>query len=108
MPDWLLSNGFIQSSDYPAPIDRLNISADIQNNTSGKMNDFIVDLSQFGFVLEDESINGRLKVNDFNLLNWDGAINGTVDFGKDPRHFPYGGHEYGRKDQCGYSDKRFL
>lgn len=83
----LLSNAYIKSPDYPAPIDKLNISASVQNNT-GNMNDFIVDLSQFGFVLEDESINGRMKISDFTRLNWDGAINGTVDLGKILAIFP--------------------
>ena len=83
----LLSNAYIKSADYPAPIDKLNISASVKNNT-GKMNDFIVDLSQFGFVLEDESINGRMKISDFTQLNWDGAVNGTVDLGKILAIFP--------------------
>jgi hypothetical protein len=83
----LLSNGYIKSADYPAPIDKLNINASVIN-TSGNMNDFLVDLSQFGFELEDEAINGKLKINDFTLLNWDGAINGTVDLGKILAIFP--------------------
>ncbi|WP_373495653.1 AsmA-like C-terminal region-containing protein [Aquiflexum sp.] len=82
-----LTNGFVKSFDYPAPIEKLNINASIIN-PSGKMNDFLVDLSQFGFELEDEAINGRLRINDFSLLNWDGAINGTVDLGKMLAIFP--------------------
>ncbi|MCL6260903.1 hypothetical protein M3O96_17500 [Aquiflexum sp. TKW24L] len=83
----LLSNGYIKSADYPAPIDKLNVNASVIN-TSGNMNDFLVDLNQFGFELEDEAINGKLKINDFTLLNWDGAINGTVDLGKILAIFP--------------------
>ena len=82
-----LANGFIQSAEYPAPIEKLNINASIIN-TSGRMNDFLVDLSQFGFELEDEDINGRLKINDFSLLNWDGALKGTLDLGKMLAIFP--------------------
>jgi hypothetical protein len=86
----LLSNGFIKSADYPAPIDKLNINASVIN-TSGNMNDFLVDLSQFGFVLEDEAINGNLRINDFTILNWNGAVNGTVDLGKILAIFPMEG-----------------
>ena len=86
----LLSNGYIKSADYPAPIEKLNVNASVIN-TSGNMNDFLVDLSQFGFVLEDEAINGKLKINDFTLLNWDGAVNGTVDLGKILAIFPMEG-----------------
>lgn len=82
-----LANGFVKSAKYPAPIEKLNINASIIN-PSGKMNDFLVDLSQFGFELEDEAINGRLKINDFSLLNWDGALNGSVDLGKILAIFP--------------------
>ena len=82
-----LSNAYIKNKDYPAPIEKLNVSAKIQNNT-GRMNDFLVDLSQFGFDLEDESISGRLKIADFSLLNWDGAVQGTVDLGKMLAIFP--------------------
>lgn len=86
----LLSNGYIKSADYPAPIDKLNITATV-TNTSGNMNDFLVDLSQFGFVLEDEAVNGKMKINDFSLINWDGAVNGTVDLGKILAIFPMEG-----------------
>jgi hypothetical protein len=86
----LLSNGYIKSADYPAPIENLNVNASILNK-SGKMNDFLVDLSQFGFELEDEKIAGRLKISDFSLLNWDGAVIGAVDLGKMLAIFPMEG-----------------
>jgi hypothetical protein len=83
----LLSNGYVKSEDYPAPIEKLNVTARIQNNT-GKMNDFLVDFSQFGFELEEETVSGRLKIADFSLLNWDGEIKGAVDLGKMLAIFP--------------------
>jgi hypothetical protein len=86
----LLSNAYVKSADYPAPIENLNVNASILNPT-GDMNDFLVDLSQFGFELEDEQISGRLKINDFSLLNWDGALKGTLDFGKMLAIFPMEG-----------------
>jgi hypothetical protein len=88
----VLANGFIKSNDYPAPIDNLNVNASIQNN-SGKMNDFLVDLSQFGFELEDETINGKLKIQDFDQLFWDGEIIGGVDLKKILTIFPMEGME---------------
>ncbi|MEP0712337.1 MAG: AsmA family protein, partial [Algoriphagus sp.] len=53
----LLANGYVKSTDYPAPIEKLNVNASIQN-PSGNMTDFLVNLSQFGFELEGEAING--------------------------------------------------
>ncbi|MCH7401405.1 AsmA-like C-terminal region-containing protein [Belliella kenyensis] len=83
----LLSNGFIKSNEYPAPIEKLNVNASIVNN-SGQMTDFLVDLSKFEFELEDEDITGNLQIRDFELLQWDGAIQGTVDIGKLMAIFP--------------------
>jgi hypothetical protein len=84
---FVLSNGYVKSNDYPAPIEKLNVIAKIQNQT-GRMNDFLVDLSQFGFELEDEAIQGKLKISDFSRLNWDGDLNGAVDLGKILTIFP--------------------
>lgn len=88
----LLANGYVKSEDYPAPIENLNINASILNN-SGKMNDFLVDLSQFGFELEKEAINGKLKIRDFEQLIWDGEIIGSVDLKKLMAIFPMEGME---------------
>lgn len=87
-----LANGYVKSADYPAPIENLNVNASIQNN-SGKMNDFLVDLSQFGFELEDESIKGKLKIQDFDQLFWDGEIIGGIDLKKILTIFPMEGME---------------
>lgn len=83
----LLSDGYVKSSEFPAPIEDLHVIATVLN-TSGKMDDFVVDLSTFGFELESEAIEGRMKVSDFDKLNWDGAIKGAVDLAKILAIFP--------------------
>lgn len=83
----LLSDGYVKSSEFPAPIEDLHIVATVLN-TSGKMDDFVLDLSTFGFELEDEAIEGRMKISDFDKLNWDGAIKGAVDLAKVLAIFP--------------------
>lgn len=83
----VLNNGYIKSTEYPAPIENLNVNLSVINNT-GRMNDLLVDLSSFGFELEGESIEGNLRVNDLDQLNWDGAVNGAVDLGKIAAIFP--------------------
>ena len=52
------------------------------------MNDFLVNLSQFGFELEDEKIQGFMKISDFEDLNWDGEVKGGVDLKKILAIFP--------------------
>ncbi|MFC3880005.1 AsmA-like C-terminal region-containing protein [Algoriphagus namhaensis] len=83
----LLTDGYAKSADYPAPIEQMNVNASIQN-PSGKMSDFLIDLSQFGFTLEEEKISGKLKIKDFDQLIWDGAISGAVDLKKLLTIFP--------------------
>lgn len=82
-----LVNGYAKNADYPAPIENLNVNALIQNKT-GKMNDFLVNLSQFGFELEDEKIQGNMLISDFEKLIWDGEIAGAVDLKKILAIFP--------------------
>ncbi|WP_339875298.1 AsmA-like C-terminal region-containing protein [uncultured Algoriphagus sp.] len=83
----LLANGYVKSADYPAPIEKLNVNASVQN-PSGSMTDFLVDLSRFGFELEGEAINGNMKIRDFEKLIWDGEIKGGVDLKKILAIFP--------------------
>ncbi|MEB2783412.1 AsmA-like C-terminal region-containing protein [Algoriphagus persicinus] len=83
----LLANGYVKSADYPAPIEKLNVNASVQN-PSGSMTDFLVDLSRFGFELEGEAINGKMKIRDFDKLIWDGEIKGGVDLKKILAIFP--------------------
>ena len=83
----LLANGYVKSADYPAPIEKLNVNASVQN-PSGSMTDFLVDLSRFGFELEGEAINGTMKIRDFDKLIWNGEIKGGVDLKKILSIFP--------------------
>lgn len=83
----LLANGYVKSADYPAPIEKLNVNASVQN-PKGSITDFLVDLSQFGFELEGEAINGNMKIRDFDKLIWDGEIKGGVDLKKILAIFP--------------------
>lgn len=82
-----LADGYAKSADYPAPIENLNVSALVQN-PSGKMDDFLVDLSRFGFVLEGEAIQGNMKLRDLDKLFWEGQVVGGVDLEKILAIFP--------------------
>ncbi len=82
-----LENGFVQNTDYPIPLEQLHAKAIIQNQ-KGTMKDFLVDVSSFGFDLEGEKIDGNLKINDFEALNWNGSVTGGVDLKKLTAIFP--------------------
>lgn len=82
-----LVNGYAKSADYPAPLEAINVKAIVKNST-GKMNDFLVNLSQFGFELEGEEIQGNMTIEDFDKLNWNGQVKGAVDLKKLLTIFP--------------------
>jgi hypothetical protein len=82
-----LSNGYVRSTEYPAPIEKLDVISVI-SNTTGRMNDLLVDVSRFGFELEGEPITGHLRIQDLDQLNWDFSIHGGLDFGKLIAIFP--------------------
>jgi len=83
----VLSNGYVKSEEYEAPIEALNVNTIIENN-SGQISDFLINLSNFGFKLEGEEIHGNLKINDLDKMYWDGSIHGAVDLGKISKIFP--------------------
>ena len=76
-----LANGHVKSAAYPAPIDNINVRA-VADNKTGKMNDFAINVPNFGFDLEGEKITGAFKVNDLKAMNYDFSVHGAVDLGK--------------------------
>lgn len=76
-----LNDGFIKSNAYPAPIDNINVKA-TAINTTGQMKDLTVNVSSFGFELEEENITGNLLIDDLEALNYDFSIHGALDLGK--------------------------
>lgn len=82
-----LANGFLKSAEYSAPIEKLTVNSVITNPT-GRMSDFLVDISGFGFELEGEPISGSLKIEDLDRLNWDFSVHGGLDLGKLIAIFP--------------------
>lgn len=89
-------DGFVKNRDIPTALEQINVQASILN-PSGKMNDFRVNLEPFSFLLENEKVEGKMRISDFELLNWDGAIKGALDIGKMMAIFPQEGMEIAGK-----------
>ena len=85
-----LNDGYAKNQEYPAPIENIFAKASIVNQ-KGTMQDFVVDIPQFGFVLEGESIQGKMNLRDWDRLVWDGEIKGSVDLKKVLTIFPVEG-----------------
>ncbi|MGY6521073.1 MAG: AsmA-like C-terminal region-containing protein [Mongoliitalea sp.] len=97
-------DGFVKNSDIPTALEQINVQASILN-PSGKMNDFRVNLEPFSFLLENEKVEGKMRISDFEQLNWDGAIKGALDIGKMMAIFPQEGMELAGKIQADITTK---
>ncbi|MBC6367550.1 AsmA-like C-terminal region-containing protein [Algoriphagus sp. AK58] len=94
-----LTDGYIKNTGYPVPLEQIQAKANIQS-TNGSMDDFLLEISSFGFVLEDEKISGNLSIRDFDKLNWNGAVSGAVDLEKLTSIFPMEGTTLSGKIQA--------
>lgn len=82
-----LANGYAKNTTYPTALEDIHATAMI-SSSSGQMKDFVADFPDFGFELEGEEISGKMRIEDFEALNWDGALTGAVDLEKILTIFP--------------------
>ncbi len=85
-----LTNGFVKSARFPAPIENINLSGTVVN-TTGQVNDTQIDLPQFRMVLEGEPLEGRLAAHNIAKPVFDANVRGTVDLTKITKIFPLQG-----------------
>ena len=85
-----MTNGYVKSTKFPAPIEDINLSGTVINAT-GQVNDTYVNLPQFHMVLEGEPLDGRLAAHNINSPIFDANVKGTVDLTKITKIFPLQG-----------------
>ena len=85
-----MTNGYVKSDKFPAPIEDINLSGTVVNAT-GQVNDTYVNLPQFHMMLEGEPLDGRLAAHNINSPVFDADVKGTVDLTKITRIFPLQG-----------------
>jgi hypothetical protein len=85
-----LTNGYVKSAKFPAPIENINLSGTVVN-TTGKVNDTNINLPQFRMVLEGEPLEGRLAAHNIDQPVFDANVKGTVDLTKITKIFPLEG-----------------
>ena len=85
-----MTNGYVKSDKFPAPIEDINLSGTVVNST-GQVNDTYVNLPQFHMMLEGEPLDGRLAAHNINAPVFDANVKGTVDLTKITRIFPLEG-----------------
>jgi len=82
-----LSNGYVKSKDFPAPIERLNMASTV-TNTTGNTDDTRIQVDQFNMLLDGEPLEGRVTIQDIDKPAFDARIKGILDLTKITKIFP--------------------
>ncbi|TXK51345.1 hypothetical protein FVR03_03810 [Pontibacter qinzhouensis] len=85
--DMRLTNGYVKSKDFPAPIQNLNVVANILN-TTGNTDDTRINIQNFNMNLDGEPLEGRVLVQGIDKPAFDANIKGILDLTKLTKIFP--------------------
>lgn len=88
--DLNLTNGYVKSKQFPAPIENLTLRGTVTNPT-GQLNDTRVSIPQFRMLLDGEPLQGRVATQGVDKMAFDADVKGTVDLTKLTRIFPLQG-----------------
>jgi len=82
-----LSNGYVKSKDFPAPIEQLNMSS-LVTNTTGNTDNTRIQVDRFNMLLDGEPLEGRVTIQDIDKPAFDARIKGILDLTKITKIFP--------------------
>ncbi|QCR23981.1 AsmA-like C-terminal region-containing protein [Pontibacter sp. SGAir0037] len=85
--DMRLTNGYVKSKDFPAPIENLNMVTNILNKT-GNTNDTRINVERFNMTLDGEPLEGRALVQGIDQPAFDAQVKGILDLTKLTKIFP--------------------
>lgn len=85
-----LANGYVKSAAFPLPLEDLKVTANVKN-TSGKMAETVVNVSDFSMLLDGEKFAATLIVQNLDDYTWDLTANGGIDIEKMTKIFPVEG-----------------
>lgn len=85
-----LTDGYVKSSAFPAPLEDLKMSATVKN-TSGKMAETLIDVPNFSMMLEGERFDATMSLRNLDDYTWDVKAKGGVDLEKITKIFPLEG-----------------
>ena len=85
-----LTNGYVKSKDFPAPIENLMMVSNIANAT-GKTDDTDVKIENFKMTLDGEPVSGRVYVKGIAKPVFDADLKGVIDLTKITKIFPLEG-----------------
>jgi len=82
-----LSNGYVKSKDFPAPIQSLNLASTV-SNTTGNTDDTRIQVDRFNMLLDGEPLEGRVTIQNIDKPAFDAQIKGILDLTKMTKIFP--------------------
>lgn len=85
-----LTSGYIKTSQFPLPMQDINMNASIKN-TSGKMAETFIAVNNFSMMLDGEKLNATMKLQNLDDYTWDVKADGGIDLGKMTKVFPVEG-----------------
>ncbi|SHI41049.1 AsmA family protein [Hymenobacter daecheongensis DSM 21074] len=85
-----LTNGYVKSKKFPAPIENLTLNGTVIN-TTGQVNDTRIDIPNFRMLLDGEPLEGRVAVQNIDKPVFDADVKGVVDLTKITKIFPLEG-----------------
>ncbi|WP_299758754.1 AsmA-like C-terminal region-containing protein [uncultured Pontibacter sp.] len=88
--DLNLTNGYIKSADFPAPIQNLNMVTNVRN-TTGNTDDTRINIERFNMSLDGEPLEGQMLITGIDKPAFDGRIKGILDLAKLTKIFPQEG-----------------
>jgi len=78
---FILSDGYVSSSEAPVPLEDLQVNAKVVNS-SGKLSDTWVRVEPFRMKLQEEEISATLLLENLDDYTWNTRITGSVDLSK--------------------------
>ncbi|MBC8085405.1 MAG: AsmA family protein, partial [Hymenobacter sp.] len=85
-----LTNGYVKSKQFPAPIENLALTGTVSNPT-GQINDTRINIPQFRMLLDGEPLEGRVAAQGVDKPVFDADVKGVVDLTKLTKMFPLDG-----------------
>jgi len=85
-----LEDGYVKSSQFPLPLEQLKLAATVKNS-SGKMAETFIDVSNFSMMMDGEKFAATLQVQNLDDYTWHLKANGGIDIEKMTKIFPVEG-----------------
>lgn len=85
-----LADGFVKSAEFPIPLENLTMAGTVKN-TSGKMAETVINVSNFSMVMDGERFDASATVQNLDDYTWDIKAKGGVDIEKMMKIFPIEG-----------------